>query len=232
MQMRLAAGAGKKLRLDGQRVEEVVHPLSRLVRVKPRPESRVLRRHANRATARVAVIAITGLGPDLFRVVGFRNVLVAVERHHRRMANRDGICSKGNSLRHVGPVPDTTSIDQCDVTPLAEIVDGLPRLADRRNTRHARVFGRKVRACARAAFHTVDIDRIRVAFHRHPDVVIDAACTEFELDRDLTAGRFADLQDLQRQIVGAQPVGVTGGRPLVDTGWQAERISATWSVTF
>ena len=77
-----------------------------------------------------------------------------------------------------------------------------------------------MRAGAGAAFHAVDIDRIRIAFHRHADVVVDARRAELELDRDLPVGRFPDFQDLQRQVVRPQPVGMTGRRALVDAGRQ------------
>ena len=77
-----------------------------------------------------------------------------------------------------------------------------------------------MRAGAGAAFHAVDIYRIRIALHRHADIVIHARGAELELDRNLPVGRFPDFQDLQSQIVGPQPVGMAGWRALVDTGRQ------------
>ena len=64
----------------------------------------------------------------------------------------------------------------------------------------------------------VDIDRIRPALHRHAHVVIDARGAELELDRDLPVGRLAHLLDLERKIVGAEPVGMARRRALVDAG--------------
>ena len=55
---------------------------------------------------------------------------------------------------------------------------------------------------------------------RHAHVVVDARRTELELDRDLAVGRFADLLDLERQIVGSQPVGMARRRALVDPAGQ------------
>ena len=196
MEVGLAAGAGEKLRLDGERMQEVIHPLRRLIRVETLAQDRILRRHADRAATRMAVVAIARIDAHLFLVVGLGDVLVAVQGHHHRMAERDGVRAERDGLRHVGAVADAAGVDQRNLAPLAEVVDRLARLTDRRHARNARVLGRKMRAGAGAAFHTVDIDRVRIAFHRHPHVVIDAGGAELELDRDLPVGRLADLLDL------------------------------------
>ena len=58
------------------------------------------------------------------------------------------------------------------------------------------------------------------ALGRHAHVVVHARGAELELDRDLVVRRLADLLDLQRQVVRPEPVGVAGGRALVDAGRQ------------
>ena len=85
---------------------------------------------------------------------------------------------------------------------------------------HAGLLGGDVRAGAGAAFHAVDVDAVRSGLGRHAHVVVDARRAELELDRDLPVGRFANLLDLERQIVGPEPVGMAGGRALVDAGRQ------------
>src|SRR5947208_8833559 len=75
-----------------------------------------------------------------------------------------------------------------------------------------------MRARAGAAFHTVDIDDVRTAFRRHAHVVVDARRTELQLDRNFVVGRLANFLDLEREIVGPEPVRVTGRRTLVDAG--------------
>ena len=80
------------------------------------------------------------------------------------------------------------------------------------------LLGRDVRAGARAALGAVEVDDVRPALRRHPHVVVDARGAELELDRDLVVGRLADLLDLQREIVGAEPVGMARRRALVDPG--------------
>ena len=147
-------------------------------------------------------------------------MLVAVQRHHHGVADGDGIGAERQGLCHVAAVADAAGIDQRDLALLAELVDRAARLADRRDARHAGVFGRDMRAGARAAFHGVDVDRIRIALHRHADVVIDARRAELQLDRNLVVGGLADFLDLERQIVGPQPVGMAGRRALVDAGGQ------------
>jgi hypothetical protein len=56
-------------------------------------------------------------------------------------------------------------------------------------------------------------------------VVVHARGAELELDRNLPVGRLADLLDLQRQVVRAEPVGMPGGRALVDPGRQRAHFS-------
>ena len=68
------------------------------------------------------------------------------------------------------------------------------------------------------ALGPVEVDDVRAALRGHPDVVVDTGRAELELDRDLVVGRLADLLDLEREVVGPQPVRMAGGRALVDPG--------------
>ncbi len=136
------------------------------------------------------------------------------------MADRDRIGAERQRLRNVGAVADAAGIDQRDLARLAEIVQRLARLADRRHAGHSRILGREMRTGAGRAFHAVDIDRIRSALDRHAHVVIDARGAELELDRNLVIGRLANLLDLEREIVRTQPVGMARRRALVDAGGQ------------
>ena len=136
------------------------------------------------------------------------------------MADGDRIGAERQRLGDVAAIADAAGIDERDLALLAELVDGAPRLADRGDAGNAGILGRDMGAGAGAAFHAVDIDRIRIALHRHAHIVIDARGAELELDRDLPIGRLADLLDLERQIVGPQPVGMARRRALVDAGRQ------------
>ena len=94
------------------------------------------------------------------------------------------------------------------------------RLADGGDAGNAGILGRDMRTGAGAAFHRVDIDEVGSALHRHAHVVIDARGAELQLDRDFPIGRLADLLDLEREIVGSEPIGMARRRALVDAGGQ------------
>ena len=68
------------------------------------------------------------------------------------------------------------------------------------------------------ALGAVEIDDVRPALGRHAHVVVHARGAELELDRDLVVGRLPDLLDLQREVVRAEPVGMSRRRALVDPG--------------
>ena len=111
-----------------------------------------------------------------------------------------------------------------DLPALAEIVDRPAGLADRRHPGYAGILGGKVRPRTGASFHAVNVDRVGIALHRHPHVIVNARGTELELDRDLPVRRLADLVDLEREIIGTQPVRMPGRRTLVDTCGQAAHL--------
>ena len=175
----------------------------------------------DRAAAGVAVVALAGRHADRALVVGdARDLLVAVERHQRRVADRDGLRAERERLRDVAAVADAAGDDEVDLVGEADVLERPPRLGDRRHQRDAGLLGRDVRAGARAALGAVEVDDVRPALRRHAHVVVDARGAELELDRDLVVGRLADLLDLQREVVRAEPVGVAGRRALVDAGRQ------------
>ena len=70
------------------------------------------------------------------------------------------------------------------------------------------IDGGVVRAGTGAAFHAIHVNRIGIALGRHAHVVVHARGAELELNRDFPVGRFAHLLDLQRQVVGSEPVGM------------------------
>ena len=58
----------------------------------------------------------------------------------------------------------------------------------------------------------------------HADVVVDACRPELELNRDLVVGGLPGLLDLQREVVGTEPVRMARGRALVDARRQAPHL--------
>ena len=162
------------------------------------------------------MVAMPRLDADLALEIGLGDVLVAVERHQRGMADGDGVGAKRQGLGHIGPVADAAGIDQRDLPGLAHIVQRLASLADGRDARDAGLLRGDMRAGAGAALHAVDIDAVGAGLGRHAHVVIDAGGPQLQLDRDFAIGRLADLLDLEGEVVGAEPIGMAGRRALVD----------------
>ena len=168
----LATGTSEELCLDGQRVQEVIDPLGCFIRIEALTQFRVLRRNADRAAARVAVIAIACFNTHLGFKVCLGDVLVTVHRHEGRVTDRNRIRAQRDGFRNVGTVSNTASVHERNLAALAEVINRFTRLTDCRNAGNAGVFGRKVWSSARAALHAVDIDGIRghisrPSAHRH-----------------------------------------------------------------
>ena len=173
----------------------------------------------------VAVVALAGRHADRALVVGDpRDLLVAVERHQRRVADRHRLGAERQALGDVAAVADAARDDEVDLVDQPDVLERAARLGDRRHQRDAGLLGGDVRARAGAALGAVEVDDVRAALGRHAHVVVDARGAELELDRDLVVGRLARLLDLQREVVGAQPVGVARRRALVDPRRQAAHL--------
>ena len=199
-------------------MQEVVDPLGGLVDDEALPELRILRRDPDRATSGVAVIALAGGDADRALVVGdARDLLVAVQRHERRMADRHRLRAKRERLGDVTAVSDPARDDEVDLIREPDVLERAPCLGDRRDERDARLLCRDVRAGPRPALGAVEIDDVRAALGGHADVVVDPCGAELQLDRDPVVGRLADLLDLEREVVRAKPVRMARGRALVDS---------------
>src|SRR5262249_37649964 len=153
--------------------QEVVDALGRLVGIQALTQLGILGGHAHRTAPRVAVVAVAGLDPDRPLVVSLGDVFVAVERDHRRSADRHGVGAQRQRLGHVRTGPDAAGVDQADLSGLAHVVEGLARLADGGDAWDPRLLGGDVGAGARRAFHAVEVDAVWAGLGRHPDVVVD-----------------------------------------------------------
>ena len=123
-------------------------------------------------------------------------------------------------LGDVAAVADAAGVDQRNLAGLVDVVERLARLADRGDAGHAGLLGGQVRAGAGAALHAVHVDAVGVGLGRHAHVVVDPRRAQLELDRDLAVGRLADFLDLEREVVGAEPVRVARRGALIDAGGQ------------
>src|SRR2546421_369509 len=99
-----------------------------------------------------------------------------------------------------------------------EVVDALRRAVRVEPLAQHRILGRHADGApadvwpgAGAALHAVDINAVGAGFGRHAHIVIHARRTQLELDRDLPVGGFTDLLDLEREVIGTQPVRMARG---------------------
>src|SRR5262249_57769936 len=91
--------------LEGERLQEGVDALGRLADLEPLAQLRVLGGDADRAAPGVAVVALAGRHADRALVVGDAgDLLVAVERHQRRVADGDRLRAQGEALGAVAAV--------------------------------------------------------------------------------------------------------------------------------
>ena len=127
-------------------------------------------------------------------------------------------------------IPPATTRSMSSARPTSS--KGPAGLGDGRHQRDPGLLGGQVGSGAGAALGAVEVDHVRTALGRHAHIVVHPGRPQLELDRDLVVGGLPDLLDLQRQVVGSEPVGVPGPA----SGWSmpagSDRISATCSVTF
>ena len=84
---------------------------------------------------------------------------------------------------------------------------------------------------ARSPLHPVDHDNVGPSGDGKLHIVLDAGGAELDVDRLLPASGLPELFDLDAQVVGASPVGMSRSRPLVDARGKV-RMAATRSLTF
>src|SRR5579872_2488639 len=95
----------------------------------------------------------------------------------------------------------------------------LQRLYGRRNSRERRyadVFDENLLGGGSPALHAVEYDCVRTGFYGERDIVIGTRSADFDVNRLLPVSDFAQLVELDFQIVWARPVGMTAGGALVD----------------
>ncbi len=96
-------------------------------------------------------------------------------------------------------------------------VEGFHREGERGKRRNARVLKKNLLRGGRSALHAVDHNNVGPRLHRQFHVIADAGRPHFDIDRHLPIGDLAELLQLDRQIVRADPVGMSAGRALIDS---------------
>ena len=71
-----------------------------------------------------------------------------------------------------------------------------------------------------AALHAVEHDDVGAGFHGKSHVIVGTRRADLHVDRLLPIGDLAQFLQLDLEIVGAGPVGMTAGGALVDAFWQ------------
>ena len=213
--MALAAGAREGLELEDHGGEVVAKAPRALLRVEARLEARVLGGDADRAAAGMAVVAEAGLGPEsvvVLHVVG----PVAPEGDEGGGPDRHRVRSERERLRGVRAVADPARHDELHLAVHVQLLQRLDRLADGGEGRNARVLDEDVLGRGGAALHPVHDHRVRPRLDREGDVEPDPRGPDLDVDRKLPVGDLAQLLDLDLEVVGAGPVRVAAGAPLVD----------------
>ena len=221
--MRLTASPRQGLALHGQCREVVAQPPRTFHGVEPLLQLRILRGDADGTTPRVAHLAQSRTGAER-GVVLLVERCVAVERHQRRHADGDGVGTQRQRLSDIRASADAAGDDQLHLAVHAEFaqrVDGEP---DRRQGRYADVFDEYILGRRRAALHAVHDHHIGAGLDRQHDVVAGSRCTDLDVDWFFPVGDFAQLTDLDFQIVRPGPVWVAAGAALVDAGRQRAHI--------
>src|SRR5215472_6399147 len=217
----LAAGPGEHLSLESQGVQEVVDALGRLDHLQALAQLGVLGGDADWAAPGVAVVTAAGRDSHGALVVGDAGyLLVAVQRHQRGVPDGDGLGAKRQALGNVRAVADAAGHDKVNLVDQPDVFQRPPGLRNRRHQRDAGLLRGHMRPRPGPALGAVQVNDVRAALGRHPYVVVDACGAELQLDRNLIVGGLADLLDLQRQVVGAEPVRVACGTALIDPGRQ------------
>ena len=141
---------------------------------------------------------------------------VVAHRDQGRDADRDRIGAEGERLRHVCPGPDPAGDDELHLAMHAQLLQRLHRERNRRQGRNADMLDEDILRRGRSTLHAVDDDHIGACLHRELHVVIGARRADLDEDRLLPVRDLAQLADLDLEVVGARPVGVPAGAPLVD----------------
>ena len=220
MHMALAAPARDRLELQRQHREIIRQPPPRLDGIEPRGEFKVLRGDPGGIAPLVPIIICARMRAEL-HIFGLERGIVITERDQRGRADRHRVRAECERFGDIGPGANAARDDQLDSAMHAQVLERAHRRPHACERGQAHIFNKHfLRRCS-AALHPVDHHDVRPRLHRERGVIIGTTAADLDVNRLLPICDFAQFLDLDRQIVGAGPIGVARGAALIDAFGQA-----------
>ena len=149
-------------------------------------------------------------------VLGAEGRRVVAQGDERRHPDRDRVGPERERLGDVGARADPAGDDELDAAMHAELLQRVDGEAHGRQRRDADVLDEDVLGGGGPALHAVEHDDVGARLDRERDVEVGARRADLDEDRLLPVGDLAQLLDLDLEVVGPRPVGVTARAALVD----------------
>ena len=230
MHVRLAAGTRKRRQLHRQDIE-VIRNRRALLGRQPLFQSRVLRRDADRAAARVAMMAEAGRGAQAprsrpwHRAAGRPTPIVVLLLQPSAMSTPCPIetasAPMANALATSAPVRMPPEMINCTCPKTFISSSASTACAQGRQRGNAGMLDKHLLRGGRAALHAVDHDDVGAGFDGQLHVARHASRPDLHVDRHLPVGDLPQFLDLDRQVVRAGPIRMPAGRALIDSLGQA-----------
>ena len=157
-------------------------------------------------------------------VVGVERRRVVAQGDERGHADRDGVGPERERLGDVGTRADPAGDHELDAAMHPELLQRVDGEAHGRQRRDPDVLDEDVLRGGGPALHAVEHDHVRARLDRKRDVEVRARRADLDEDRLLPVGDLAQLLDLDLQVVGPRPVGMTAGAALVDARRQVAHL--------
>ncbi len=193
-------------------------------RFQPLLQNHVLRCHAHRAAAGMAVVAdagrraelvVVGDGRDMLALVDV-GLLIAAQRKQHALTDGHRIGAQCQRLGDIGAGANAAGHDQLHLVFHVQVFERIDGLTHRGQRRNAHVLDEGPLRGGRAALHAVDDDDVRAGMHGQLHVVEHARGAHLHVDGLFPVRDLAQFLDLDGQVVRPGPVRMTARRALVD----------------
>ena len=149
---------------------------------------------------------------------------VVAQGDERRHPDRDRVGPERERLGDVGARADPAGDDELDAAVHPELLQRVHGEAHGRQRRDPDVLDEDVLRRRGPALHAVEDDDVGARLDRERDVEVRARGADLDEDRLLPVGDLAQLLDLDLEVVGPGPVGVTARAALVDARRQVAHL--------